>query len=96
MTAEQFIEWFRRSEKRHIRIIAEFADELRLAGKVPEFRTVAQWKAWTDGAMMKHAKGLSVFDDDQLGTAMKRMMEAKYLTDFNLATLARFIKNVQK
>lgn len=96
MNAEEFIEWFRRSDQRHIRIIAEFADELRLAGRAPDFRTVAQWRAWTDGKMMNHAKRLSVFDDDHLAKAMKRMMEAKYITEFNLATLDNFVKNAQK
>lgn len=96
MNVSQFCSWYARSKSRHIRIISDFADELRVAGKAPDFRTVAQWQAWTDGAMMKHAKILAVFDDDQLGEAMKRMMTAEYLTDFNLATLVRFVRNLKK
>lgn len=96
MSCQQFIVWYRKSEQRHIRIIAEFADELRLSGKNPDFRTVAQWREWAGGRMKKWASELVVFDDDQLGAAMKRMMSADYVTDFNLNTLKTFLFNAKK
>lgn len=96
MNVEKFIEWYRKSPLRHIRLIAEFTDELYQHGNAPEFETVAQWMEWTDGAMMKWAKKLSVFTDAQLGSAMKRMTGANYITEFNLATLSKFVKNIKK
>ncbi len=95
MQCFQFVEWFRRHESRHIKIIAEWADELRISGRDPGFRTVAQWHAWSK-PMMKAAKDLSVFDDDQIGAAIKRMMAADYVTDFNLHTLKTFLINAKK
>jgi hypothetical protein len=96
MSCEQFITWYRQSPSRHIKIIAEFLDELRLSGRNPDFRTVAQWQKWADGRMKKWAMELSVFDDDQIGKAIKRMMAADYVTDFNLNTVKTFLFNAKK
>jgi hypothetical protein len=95
MQCFQFVEWYRRSEQRHIKIIAEWADELRLSGRAPELRTVAQWRAWAK-PILNAAKNISVFDDDQIAVAMKRMMAADYITDFNLYTLKTFLINTKK
>ncbi len=95
MQCFQFVEWYRRSEQRHIKIIAEWADELRLSGRAPELRTVAQWRAWAK-PILTAAKDISVFDDDQISVAMKRMMAADYITDFNLHTLKTFLINTKR
>lgn len=95
MQCFQFVEWYRRSEQRHIKIIAEWADELRLSGRAPELRTVAQWRAW-EKPILNAAKDISVFDDDQISVAMKRMMAADYITDFNLHTLKTFLINTKR
>lgn len=95
MQCFQFVEWYRRSEQRHIKIIAEWADELRLSGRAPELRTVAQWRAWAK-PILNAAKDISVFDDDQIAVAMKRMMAADYITDFNLHTLKTFLINTKR
>lgn len=95
MKCYQFVEWYRRSEQRHIKIIAEWVDELFQNKIAPDLRTVAQWRAWAK-PIMTAAKDLSVFDDDQIGAAMKRMMAADYVTDFNLHTLKTFLINTKK
>jgi len=95
MSCAQFVAWYRKSEQRHIKIIAEWADELSQNKMAPDLRTVAQWRAWAK-PIMTAAKDISVFDDDQIGTAMKRMMSADYVTDFNLHTLKTFLINTKK
>lgn len=95
MQCFQFVEWYRRSDQRHIKIIAEWADELFQNKISPDLRTVAQWREWAK-PIMTAAKGLVVFDDDQIGAAMKRMMAAGYVTDFNLHTLKTFVINSKK
>lgn len=95
MNCLQFVEWYRKSPQRHIRIVAEFVDELRLAGIAPDLRTVAQWREFAAPSRATAVK-LSVFDDDQLSSAMKRMMSAKWVTDFNLVTLKKFLINSNK
>jgi hypothetical protein len=95
MNCQQFVDWYRKSDQRHIQIIAEFVDELRIAGIAPDMRTVAQWRQFVNPFRGEAAK-LVVFDDDQLGTAMKRMMAATWVTDFNLVTLKKFLINSKK
>jgi hypothetical protein len=95
MNCQQFIDWYRRSDQRHILIISDFVDELRIHGVTPDLRTVAQWRAFVK-PFMSSARELSKFDDDQLASAMKRMMEAKWVTDFNLHTLKTFLINPHK
>lgn len=95
MNCQQFVEWYRKSNQRHIKIVAEFVDELRIGGVVPDMRTVAQWREFVRPFRATAVK-LSVFDDDQLSAAMKRMMAAKWVTDFNLVTLKKFLINSNK
>lgn len=95
MNCPQFVAWYRKSEQRHIKIIAEWADELFQNKLAPDLRTVAQWREWAK-PIMTAAKNISVFDDDQIAGAMKRMMGADYVTDFNLHTLKTFLINAKK
>lgn len=95
MNCSQFVAWYRRSDQRHIKIIAEWADELSQNKLAPDLRTVAQWREWAK-PIMTAAKNISVFDDDQIAGAMKRMMGANYVTDFNLHTLKTFLINAKK
>lgn len=95
MSCQQFVEWYRKSNQRHIKIVAEFVDELRIGGVAPDLRTVAQWREFVSPFRATAVK-LSVFDDDQLSAAMKRMMSAKWVTDFNLVTLKKFLINSNK
>jgi hypothetical protein len=95
MNCQQFIDWYQKSDQRHIKIIADFVDELRIAGVAPDLRTVAQWREFVHPFRATATK-LSVFDDDQLASAMKRMMAAKWVTDFNLYTLKKFLINSNK
>lgn len=95
MSCQQFIDWYRKSDQRHIKIISDFVDELRIAGVVPDMRTVAQWREFVN-PFRATAVSLAVFDDDQLGFAMKKMMSAKWVTDFNMVTLKKFLINSNK
>jgi hypothetical protein len=95
MSCQQFIDWYKKSDQRHIKIISDYVDELRIAGHAPDLRTVAQWRIFVT-PFRPTAVEISVFADDQLATAMKRMMEAKWVTDFNLYTLKKFLINSNK
>jgi len=90
MSCVEFVEWYRKSEKRYIRIIAEFADEVR----PPECDTVAQWEVWA-AAHYRAAKKLEPFPDEKIAVGMDRVKTAKYLTSWNLETLFKFMTNAE-
>lgn len=90
MNADEFVEWYRKSEKRYIRLIAEFADEV----KPKTCETVAQWEAWA-ACHYRAAQKIAPFSDDQIAVGIERVKAAKYLTSWNLETLLKFIVNVE-
>jgi len=67
INSEQFIASCRASKQRHVRIIGEWADELKLNG---EFKTRGQWNEGFFKPNLKWASKLKHFDDDRLTDAM--------------------------
>lgn len=90
MNGDEFVAWYRKSEKRYIRLIAEFADEV----KPKTCETVAQWEAWA-ACHYRAAQKIAPFSDDQIAIGIERVKTAKYLTSWNLETLLKFIVNVE-
>lgn len=90
MSCDEFVEWYRKSEKRYIRLIAEFADEV----KPTTCETVAQWETWA-ACHYKAALKIEPFSDDQIAVGIERVKAAKYLTSWNLETLLKYIVNVE-
>ncbi len=89
MTCPEFVEWYRKSEKRYIKLIAEFADEVK-----PVFETIAQWELWA-AAHYKAAQELAVFSDEQIEKAYREVKASKYITEFNLYTVKKFVLNTK-
>ena len=90
LTCKEFIEWFRKSDRRYLNIIAEFADEVK-----PEFETLFQWETWAN-AHYRAAKLLVAFSDQQIAKGYERLKAAGYISEFNLHTVHKFIINTPK
>lgn len=87
MSCQEFVEWYRKSDKRYIKLIAEFADEVK-----PTFETIAQWELWA-AAHYKAAQDLALFTDEQIAKGYMQVKTSKYITEYNLYTLKKFILN---
>ena len=87
MDLQKFIEWCKRSPQRHINIIADYADEKKVA-----FETKGQWQEFIR-RNLRPAKSLAPYTDRQIGEAMAKLNKAKkeYLTDWTLETLNKFL-----
>jgi len=70
VTVDQFIERNRKSTRKHVNIIAEWADELKNAGMLNgQYKTRCQWDAGFFGPNLKIAVSISKFDSDQIREA---------------------------
>ena len=67
VNSEQFITSCRASKQRHVRIIGEWADELKLNG---EFKTRKQWDEGFFKPNLQWANKIKHFSDDQISEAM--------------------------
>lgn len=67
MTCKQFIDWCKKSNQRHIRLIGEWADTIH-----PTHTMKTQWQAYLV-ANTAHAKKLSVFTDEQIVKAFQEI-----------------------
>lgn len=85
-----FVEWYRKSAKRYIRLIAELADEVK-----PTFETVAQWEVWA-AQHYRAAQTLEPFTDSQIADAFEKVKNSPYITEFNLYTVIKFLTNTSK
>ena len=85
MTVDQFIEFGLKDKRRHINIIAEYADEQKM-----DFKTKGQWHEFIT-RNVRYATRLAVFDDGQLSTAMKQVKSAGYIEKYTLETLHKFL-----
>lgn len=72
VTVDQFIERNRKSTQKHVNIIAEWADELRIAGALNgQYKTRGQWDEGFFKPNLKVAVSISRFDSDQISNAIK-------------------------
>jgi len=88
MNLSQFIEWCAKSPQKHINIIGEWAETVK-----PDFRTQGQWTEYIN-RYLRPAKRLVPFDRDQLENGFRRIkkgIEEKWLTDYTLETLYKFV-----
>lgn len=70
VTVKQFIERNRASKQKHVKIIAEWADELKEAGMLNgQYKTRCQWNAGFFEPNLKIAVSISKFDSDQIQAA---------------------------
>ena len=84
-TNVDFIEKLRGDKRRHINIIAEYADQQKI-----DFKTKGQWYEFIK-RNVRCATKLAVFSDDQLSVAMKDINQAEYLKKYTLETLHKFL-----
>jgi len=95
VTVEQFIQRNRKSKQRHVKIIAEWADELREADMLNgKYKTRAQWDSGFFKPNLKTAREISNFDDDQIsiatGAAMKCLRKhGGFMDEIKLSTVLR-------
>jgi hypothetical protein len=84
-TCEDFVRYCRISKSRHVRLIGEWADEIK-----PMFATQGQW--WIFFEMnLRAARQLANFTDSQIAEGYGRMEKARYLTKKqSMATLLKY------
>jgi hypothetical protein len=90
MTLKEFYESCNKSKQRHIRLIADYADEKKL-----NFSTRGQWRAFID-RNLRAARGLSPYSDEQITKAMKAIEKNRdgpkgYITRWTLETLSKYL-----
>jgi len=85
MTSDNFIELLRKDKRRHINLIAEYADEQKVY-----FETKGQWYEFIT-RNLRYATKLAPFDDNQISNAMKQIKSANYLEKYTLETLHKFL-----
>lgn len=85
MGLEDFKVWCTKSPLRHIRIIADYADEKKLT-----FNTVGQWREFIK-RNVRPAKILSPYTDEQISKAMTEIEKSKYISRWTLETLIKYL-----
>jgi hypothetical protein len=86
MSRSEFIEWCRKSPQRHVILIGEYADTIKV-----ELKTKEQWDVFIK-RNVRAARDLSVFDDDQISDALHKIMEQqKWLSKYTLETILKFL-----
>lgn len=93
LSLEAFVDSMRKSPHRHVRIIGEYADEIK-----PDMKTRGQWTVFI-GRNVRAAKKLEVFSDEQIASAMSRIQKDTrtannpkgFITDWTLETLLKYI-----
>jgi hypothetical protein len=90
---KEYLEKMRASPSRHIRLIAEYADELK-----PRFTTKGQWHVFTQ-RHLRDASDLAPFTDEQIANAFSQVKKnlktsnnpKGYITKWTIKTLLDFI-----
>ncbi len=85
MTSDLFIKLLLKDKRRHINLIAEYADEQKVY-----FKTKGQWHEFIT-RNLRYATKLAPFDDNQISNAMKQVKAAGYLEKYTLETLHKFL-----
>ncbi len=92
-TLDQYITSMRQSPQRFIRLIGEYADEIK-----PELKTKGQWEVFTR-RNVRTAKSLEVFSDEQIEDAIGRLSKdvrsksnpKGFITTWTFETLLKYI-----
>ncbi len=93
LTLDGYLKWMRESPHRHVRLIGEYADEIK-----PDCSTRGQWEVFTR-RNLRAAKALSPFTDKQIETAMTKLGKdvlgprnpKGFITTWSLETLLKYI-----
>ena len=93
MTLQEFVLMARGSAYRHIRVIAEYADERKM-----KFTTRGQWREFGN-RNMRAAKQLVPYNDRQIEKAMKRMEQdfkerGGFISKWSLETLIKYLDEI--
>jgi hypothetical protein len=84
-SCQEFVKYCRKSKSRHVRLIGEWADEIK-----PDFITRGQWWLFFE-QNLRGAKKLANYTDDQISDGYGRMESANYLTKKqNMETLFKY------
>lgn len=86
MTRDEFVETCRKSPQRHIKIIAEYADEKKI-----KYTTKDQWRVFLN-RNLRSARQLVPFTDQQLAEAMTKIEKADYIKRWTLETLLKYLE----
>lgn len=92
-TLKQYVELMRSSPRKQIRVIGEYADQIK-----PEFTTVGQWRVFTS-RNLRIANDLAVYSEDQIAKAFDKLEKniksdknpRGYITRWTLETLLSYI-----
>lgn len=90
MTLQEFLKWCRASTQRHVRLIAEYADERGV-----KHTTKGQWRQFIT-RNLRAAKSLAPYTDDQIGKAIKLLLkdtkeQGGFMTKWTLETVVKYI-----
>lgn len=93
MNCDEYVEWMKKSPNRHMRILADYADQIK-----PDFTTKGQWHVFTT-RFTRAARDLSPFTDDQIERAFERIERNMknernpkgYITKWTLETLLDYM-----
>jgi hypothetical protein len=89
MDLPQFVETCRANPRRHVRLIGEWADEVR-----PNLTTYGQWREYIR-RNVRTANRLTAFTDDQMAVAMAKIDEIRKRSDFD-PTMETLLKQLTK
>lgn len=90
---EEYLELMRASPQKHIKLIGEYADQIK-----PEFTTVGQWRVFTK-RNLRAANDLSVYNQDQIEKAFECLEKdlksdrnrSGFITRWTLETLLGYV-----
>jgi len=82
-----FVDWCKKGNQRHIKIIADFAEEKKL-----KFTTRGQWEMLIK-RNLRAAQSLAPYTDDQIGKAITAILKAEkgYLEKWTLETVYKYL-----
>ena len=87
LSLSQFVDKCKKSEKRHMQILGDYAEE-----RGSDFKTVSQWHGFVK-RNKDDAITLEPYTEEQMSKAMIKLDKARkeYLTEWNLKTLIKFL-----
>lgn len=91
MLLPDFLVWCRASPQRHVRLVAEYADERKLT-----YTTKGQWRQFIT-RNIRAAKALAPYSDEQITKAMKKLLvdtkeNGGFMTKWTLETIIKYLE----
>lgn len=88
MTLEEFVEWCRKSPRRYVKLMGEYADTIK-----PSFETKPQWEKFIK-RNLRPAKDIEPYTDKQIEKAVleiQKSMGEGWLKKYTLETVIKFL-----